>query len=106
MQYDVIIIGPGLAGLAAGAKLAKEGKKVLLLEQLFQVGGCATQFKRKEFTFEVSLHELNGLNKEDHIYKLLPQEEGQKIQKRIENLKYAPSLASVMRLKRLWSKMD
>jgi all-trans-retinol 13,14-reductase len=70
MQYDVIIIGSGLAGLAAGAKLAKEGKKVLMLEQHFQVGGCATQFKRKEYTFEVSLHELNGLNKKDHIYKI------------------------------------
>ncbi len=70
MQYDVIIIGSGLGGLAAGAKLAKEGKKVLLLEQHFQVGGCATQFKRKEYTFEVSLHELNGLNKKDHIYRI------------------------------------
>jgi len=35
MQYDVIIIGAGLGGLAAGAKLAKEGKKVLILEQHF-----------------------------------------------------------------------
>lgn len=71
MQYDVIIIGSGLGGLAAGAKLAKEGKKVLVLEQHFQVGGCATHFKRKEYTFEVSLHELNGLNKNDHVYKML-----------------------------------
>jgi phytoene dehydrogenase-like protein len=70
MQYDVIIIGSGLGGLAAGAKLAKEGKKILMLEQHFQVGGCATHFKRKGYTFEVSLHELNGLNKNDHIYKM------------------------------------
>ena len=70
MQYDVIIIGSGLGGLAAGAKLAKEGKRVLMLEQHFQVGGCATHFKRKDYTFEVSLHELKGLNKEDHIYKM------------------------------------
>lgn len=70
MQYDVIIVGSGIAGLAAGAKLAKEGKKVLMLEQHFQVGGCATQFKRKEYTFEVSLHELNGPNKNDHIYRI------------------------------------
>jgi phytoene dehydrogenase-like protein len=68
MQHDVIIIGSGLGGLAAGAKLAEEGKKVLLLEQHFQVGGCATLFKRREYTFEVSLHELNGLNKEEYIY--------------------------------------
>lgn len=27
MKYDVIIIGAGLGGLTAGAKLAKEGKK-------------------------------------------------------------------------------
>jgi len=59
MQYDVIIIGSGLGGLAAGAKLAKEGKKVLMLEQHYQVGGCATHFKRKGYTFEVSLHELH-----------------------------------------------
>jgi phytoene dehydrogenase-like protein len=47
MQYDAIIIGSGLAGLAAGAKLSKEGKRVLLIEQHNIVGGCATQFKRK-----------------------------------------------------------
>ncbi len=29
MDYDVIVIGAGLGGLTAGAKLAKEGKKVL-----------------------------------------------------------------------------
>jgi len=33
MNYDIIIIGAGLGGLTAGAKLAKEGKKVLLIEQ-------------------------------------------------------------------------
>jgi len=31
MKYDVVIIGAGLGGLTAGAKLAKEGKKVLLI---------------------------------------------------------------------------
>ena len=34
MTYDAIIIGAGLGGLAAGAKLAKEGKKVLLFGNL------------------------------------------------------------------------
>ena len=70
MQYDVIIIGSGLAGLSAGAKLTKEGKKVLIIEQHHLVGGCATQFKRKGYTFEVSLHELNGLDKNEHLYKI------------------------------------
>ncbi len=31
MTYDIIIIGAGLGGLTAGAKLAKEGNKVLLI---------------------------------------------------------------------------
>jgi phytoene dehydrogenase-like protein len=60
MHYDVIIIGGGLGGLTAGAKLAREGKKVLLLEQHDRVGGCATTFKRGDFTLEVGLHETDG----------------------------------------------
>jgi all-trans-retinol 13,14-reductase len=61
MTYDFIIIGGGLGGLTAGAKLAKEGHKVLLLEQHDRPGGCATTFRRKEYTMEVGLHEMEGL---------------------------------------------
>ena len=62
-NYDAIIIGAGLGGLSCGAKLAKEGKKVLLVEQHNVVGGCATAFNRKRtMRFEVGLHEMNGLN--------------------------------------------
>jgi phytoene dehydrogenase-like protein len=70
-QYDVIVIGAGLGGLTAGAKLAKEGKKVLLIEQHNKVGGCATTFNRKGKTFEVGLHEMDGLrNKHDSKIKI------------------------------------
>ena len=62
MNYDVIIIGAGLGGLTAGAKLARSGKKVLLVEQHNIPGGCATTFKRKGFTVEVGLHEMDGLD--------------------------------------------
>jgi len=64
-QYDVIVIGGGLGGLTAGAKLAKEGKQVLLLEQHDRPGGCATTFRRKGFTFEVGLHEMDGMDGRD-----------------------------------------
>lgn len=60
MKYDAIIIGAGLGGLTAGAKLAREGKKVLLIEQHNKPGGCATTFKRGDFTMEVGLHEMDG----------------------------------------------
>lgn len=59
--FDVIIIGGGLGGLVAGAKLAKEGKRVFLLEQHYIPGGCATTFKRRDFVMEVGLHEMDGV---------------------------------------------
>jgi all-trans-retinol 13,14-reductase len=60
MKYDIIIIGGGLGGLTAGAKLSKEGKKVLLIEKHKKPGGCATTFRRRDFILEVGLHELHG----------------------------------------------
>lgn len=60
MNYDAIIIGAGLGGLTAAAKLAKEGQKVLVLEQHDVPGGCATTFQRKKFHVEAGLHEMDG----------------------------------------------
>ncbi len=65
MKNDIIVIGAGLGGLVSGAKLAKEGKKVLLIEQHTIPGGCATVFKRKGYTLEVGLHEMDGLHEDD-----------------------------------------
>ena len=61
-KYNSIIIGGGLGGLIAGATLSKRGQKVLLIEQHYIPGGCATSFKRKDFVMEVGLHELDGLH--------------------------------------------
>jgi zeta-carotene desaturase len=44
MSYDVVIIGGGLAGLAAGVALAEAGKRVCLLEQKPYLGGRARSF--------------------------------------------------------------
>ncbi len=68
--YDIVIIGGGLGGLTAGAKLAKEGKKICLIEQHTIPGGCATTFRRKDFTVEVGLHEMDGLDKDDPKVKI------------------------------------
>ena len=65
MAVDVTIIGTGLGGLVTGAKLAKEGKKVLLLEQHSVPGGYATCFTQENFTIDVGLHSMDGLYERD-----------------------------------------
>lgn len=60
-NYDAIIIGAGLGGLTTGAAMAQKGKKVLMLEMHDKVGGFATKFSRKGFTFDVSLHNMGAV---------------------------------------------
>jgi phytoene dehydrogenase-like protein len=56
-QYDVIVIGSGLAGLTAANMLGSAGYSVLLLEQHYKLGGMATWFKRPGgHIFDISLH--------------------------------------------------
>ncbi len=55
-EFDVIIAGSGLGGLTAANVLARQGHRVLLTEQHFQLGGLATYFRRKQHIFDVALH--------------------------------------------------
>ena len=56
-EYDVIVIGSGLAGLTAANILGSAGYQVLLIEQHYKLGGMATWFKRPSgHIFDVSLH--------------------------------------------------
>ena len=52
-SYDVLVIGAGIGGLTSAALLAKRGLKVLVIEQHYLPGGCASIFRRKGFTFDV-----------------------------------------------------
>jgi len=56
--YDAIVIGAGNGGLIAGATLAQQGLKVMIIERHNLPGGFATSFVRGRFEFEASLHEL------------------------------------------------
>jgi phytoene desaturase len=66
-QFDAIVIGSGLGGLSCAAAFARQGFKVLVLEQHNKPGGYATVFERPGgFVFDVSLHsttvgERNGI---------------------------------------------
>jgi len=56
-QFDAVVIGSGLGGLGCAAAFARQGFKVLVLEQHNKPGGYATAFERPGgFVFDVSLH--------------------------------------------------
>src|SRR5262245_35579587 len=56
-EYDVVVVGSGLAGLTAANVVARAGYSVLLLEQHYKLGGMATWFKRPGgHIFDISLH--------------------------------------------------
>jgi flavin-dependent dehydrogenase len=40
--YDVVVVGGGIAGVAAAVSASREGAKVLLIEKSFNLGGLAT----------------------------------------------------------------
>ena len=41
-NYDVIVVGGGIAGIAAAVSAAREGMKTFLIEKSFNLGGLAT----------------------------------------------------------------
>jgi prolycopene isomerase len=61
-DYDVVIVGAGGGGLAAGATLSRAGLKVLLVERNSRAGGYMTNYRRGDFRFETSLHGFDGLD--------------------------------------------
>ncbi len=70
-EYDVVIIGGGIGGLTCGALLAKEGQKVLVVEQASKPGGYATSYEKDGFIFDSCVHFLGGCGEEGIIRKLL-----------------------------------
>lgn len=67
-KYDVVVIGSGLGGLVSALILAKEGKKVVVLEKNNQYGGNLQTFVRNKSIFDTGVHYIGGLGKGENLY--------------------------------------
>ncbi len=63
-QYDYIVIGSGIGSLAFAAIMAKDGKKVLVLERHYTPGGYTHIFKRRGYEWDVGIHYIGEVGRE------------------------------------------
>jgi len=72
---DVAVIGCGLGGLMAAARLAKSGLRVACFDSHYVAGGCATMFERgrteARFRFDVGLHYIGDCSADGQIPTML-----------------------------------
>ncbi|WP_437919187.1 phytoene desaturase family protein [Sphingobacterium sp. LRF_L2] len=66
-DYDVVIIGSGLGGLVSAVILAKEGKRVCVLEKNNQFGGNLQTFSRNKKLFDTGVHYIGGLEEGQNL---------------------------------------
>jgi protoporphyrinogen oxidase len=58
--FNIVIIGAGLSGLSAGAKLIRDGFTVIILEKSNSVGGLAGSFTKDNYKFDFGPHIFFG----------------------------------------------
>ena len=71
LSADVIVVGGGLAGLAAATYLARGGRAVTLIEQAAAVGGRARTQQNHEFQFNLGPHALYEAGVGAEVYREL-----------------------------------
>ncbi|KXZ53863.1 hypothetical protein GPECTOR_6g781 [Gonium pectorale] len=64
VEYDAVIVGGGMGGLATAARLVAKGAKVVVLEKYLLPGGSAAHYKREGYTFDVGSSMMFGMGHE------------------------------------------
>jgi all-trans-retinol 13,14-reductase len=70
-SLDSIIIGSGISGLTVAGLLAKNGHKVLVLEQHNMAGGCLHSFDDHGIEHETGIHYIGNIKKRSKILDLI-----------------------------------
>ena len=96
-RYDVVIVGGGTSGTAAGLQSARLGARTLLVEEFDWLGGMLTNFK----TMRGRVDRLNQLKRmqEDGTFDMLPKKEVMKHLGEMEKLeKYLGGVKDMKKL--------
>lgn len=70
-HFDDIVIGAGMAGLAAACMLGTSGRRVLVLEAHDTPGGYAHSFTMREYTFCAQVHYIFGCGEGETVHGFL-----------------------------------
>ena len=62
-KFDAIIIGSGIGGLCTAALLGLKGKRVLVLEKHFKIGGWTHTFRRNNYEWDVGIHYIGQVHR-------------------------------------------
>lgn len=71
MTWDTVVIGSGIAGLTAGAALARAGQRVLILEERDTPGGAARTFTRHGYRFSPGFQPVADLHRGGALRRIL-----------------------------------
>jgi phytoene dehydrogenase-like protein len=88
VDYDLIVVGSGAGGLAAGLEVARNRHSVLVLEAAPVFGGCLSSLVAAGYSFDMGLHYLGQLGKGHDFSKAL---HGLGLSDRVEFIELEPS---------------